>query len=169
LNGNFVLLICYLIYRIVYRLRNTETESTKRPYLLVWVNSLLSTHALTSLINIGLGGRVVVFNAIFNTISDILWQSVLLVEETRVPRENHRLSQVTDKLYHITWYTSPWAGFKLTSLVMIDTDCTVVINPITIRSRQRWAHDKYCVYYCWSFWKHWLLFKTPNEQWCIFL
>jgi hypothetical protein len=102
-----VLLICYLIYRIVYRLRNTETESTKRPYLLVRVNSLLSTLALTSLINFGLGGRVVVFNAIFNTISDILWRSVLLVEETRVPRENHRLSQVTDKLYHITWYTSP--------------------------------------------------------------
>jgi Flp pilus assembly protein TadB len=45
--------------------------------------------------------RVIVFNAIFNNISVILWQSVLLVEETRVPRENHRISQVTDKLYHI--------------------------------------------------------------------
>ena len=30
------------------------------------------------------------FNAIFNNISVILWRSVLLVEETRVPRENHR-------------------------------------------------------------------------------
>jgi hypothetical protein len=30
-----------------------------------------------------------VFNAIFNNISVILWQSVLLVEETRVPGENH--------------------------------------------------------------------------------
>jgi hypothetical protein len=36
------------------------------------------------------------------------------------------LSQVTDKLYHIMFikYTSPWSGFALTTLVMIDTDCT---------------------------------------------
>ena len=33
--------------------------------------------------------RVMVFNATFNNISVILWWSVLLVEETRVPRENH--------------------------------------------------------------------------------
>jgi hypothetical protein len=31
-----------------------------------------------------------VFNAIFNNISVISWRSVLLVEETRVPGENHR-------------------------------------------------------------------------------
>jgi hypothetical protein len=37
-----------------------------------------------------LGIRVIVFNAIFNNISVILWLSVLLVEETGVPRENHR-------------------------------------------------------------------------------
>jgi hypothetical protein len=30
-----------------------------------------------------------VFNAIFNNISVISWQSVLLVEETGVPGENH--------------------------------------------------------------------------------
>jgi TRAP-type C4-dicarboxylate transport system permease small subunit len=30
------------------------------------------------------------FNATFNTISVILWQSVILVEETRGPGENHR-------------------------------------------------------------------------------
>ena len=33
---------------------------------------------------------VIVFNATFNNISDISWWSVLLVEETGVPRENHR-------------------------------------------------------------------------------
>ena len=32
---------------------------------------------------------VMVFNATFNNISVILWRSVLLVEETGVPRENH--------------------------------------------------------------------------------
>jgi len=31
-----------------------------------------------------------VFNATFNNISDILWRSVLLVEETGVPGENHQ-------------------------------------------------------------------------------
>jgi hypothetical protein len=31
-----------------------------------------------------------VFNATFNNISVILWRSVLLMEETEVPGENHR-------------------------------------------------------------------------------
>jgi hypothetical protein len=34
--------------------------------------------------------RVVVFNATYMYISVILWWSILLVEETGVPRENHR-------------------------------------------------------------------------------
>jgi hypothetical protein len=42
-----------------------------------------------------------VFNATFNNISVISWQSVLLVEETGIPGENHDLSQVTDKLCNI--------------------------------------------------------------------
>jgi hypothetical protein len=33
---------------------------------------------------------IVVFNTTFNNISVILWQPVLLVEETGVPGENHR-------------------------------------------------------------------------------
>ena len=33
---------------------------------------------------------VMVFNATFNNISVILWQSMLLVNETGVPGENHR-------------------------------------------------------------------------------
>jgi len=44
-----------------------------------------------------------VFNITFNNISVILWLSVLLVEETGVPGENHRPAQVTDKLYHIMY------------------------------------------------------------------
>ena len=46
-----------------------------------------------------------VFNATFNIISAISWQSVLLVEEKGVPGENHRpVVEVTDKLYHIMLY-----------------------------------------------------------------
>jgi len=43
-----------------------------------------------------------VFNATFKNISVISWRSVLLVEETGVAGENHDLSQVTYKLYHLT-------------------------------------------------------------------
>jgi hypothetical protein len=39
---------------------------------------------------IGVDRRLMVLNATFNNIAVILWQSVLLVEETRDPRENHR-------------------------------------------------------------------------------
>jgi len=34
--------------------------------------------------------KVMVFKANFNNISAISWQSTLFVEETGVPRENHR-------------------------------------------------------------------------------
>jgi len=42
---------------------------------------------------------VMVFNATFNNISVTSWRSVLLVEESGVPGENHR--PVTDKHDHI--------------------------------------------------------------------
>jgi len=52
----------------------------------------------------GLGVRVMVFNATFNSISVISWWSVLCVEETGVARENHRPVARHDKLYHIMLY-----------------------------------------------------------------
>jgi hypothetical protein len=65
-----------------------------------------------------------VINATFNNISVISRHSVLLVEETGVPWENHR--PAASQTNFITWccieYTSPWAGFKLTILVVIGTD-----------------------------------------------
>jgi hypothetical protein len=39
-----------------------------------------------------------VINATFNNISVISWWSVLLVEKTRGPGENHQRLQFTDKL-----------------------------------------------------------------------
>ena len=58
-----------------------------------------------------------VFNATFNNVSVLSWRSVLLVEKTT------DLSQVTDKLYYIMLYTSPWSRFELTTPVVIGTGC----------------------------------------------
>ena len=46
--------------------------------------------------------KLMVFNATFNNISAILWWSVLLMEEIRVPRENHRsVANFITKLYRV--------------------------------------------------------------------
>ena len=61
-----------------------------------------------------------VFNATLNNISVISWRSVLLVEETGVPGENYRPVASYIMLYRVHLV---WAGFELTALVLIGTDC----------------------------------------------
>ena len=63
--------------------------------------------------------RVMVFNATFNNSSVISWQSVLLVGKPEYPEKT------SDKFHHILLYRVhlAWVGFKLTTLVVIGTDC----------------------------------------------
>ena len=70
------------------RLTNWQRSPTFGFYLMFSLHRV--QHRQVSLyLNLNNGIRVMVFNATFNNISGILWQSVLLVEETRVPWENH--------------------------------------------------------------------------------
>ena len=68
-----------------------------------------------------------VFNATFNNISVISWQSVLLVEKTRVPKEKHWpvASHWQTLSHNIVSSTSRLSGFKLTTSVVIGSDCIV--------------------------------------------
>ena len=64
-----------------------------------------------------------VFNATFNNISVLSWRSVLLMEETGVLRENHTCRKSLTS--HILLYRvhSTWVIFKLTTLVVISSNC----------------------------------------------
>ena len=96
------------------------------PWTISYIYSILSNyHNYQG--NMVYGVSVMVSIARFNNISDIRWRSVLLVEETGVPEENHR--PVTDKLYHILSRVHiAINGIRITTLVFIGTDCICIVR-----------------------------------------
>lgn len=93
-------------------------------------------------------------------ISVISWWFVLLVEETKVPKEYHWHAKSHWKIYLIMLYIehlSPWAGFDFKTLVVKATDCTVSIkfNYDTIMTLMTPTKYKY-------------VWKTPIKNVCNF-
>ena len=63
-----------------------------------------------------------VFNATFNNISVTSWRSALFVEETGIPRENHRLVAILKHWNYIFWQHSK------NSLILLDVSYILKIR-----------------------------------------
>ena len=104
--------VCYFLTNLINDPSSLKLQSQ-------WSKSNLNMMNIyeESTINFWIWGIYVclmVFNATFNSISAISWRSVLLMEETGEPGENHR-----PVASH--WQTYSW--FELTTSVVICTDC----------------------------------------------
>ena len=60
------------------------------PHVMFDVISVLSKNIIQKKSNFNYSVRFTVFNTIFNNISVISWRLVLLIEKTRILKDNHR-------------------------------------------------------------------------------
>ena len=90
--------------------------------------------------------RIIVFDATLNNISAISWPSVLLVEETGVPGENHRpVASHWQTLSHNV-VSSAHSGWNWTN--HIDSIVNASFKQVNVRGRLKFTLSKqlYCIY-----------------------
>jgi len=88
-----------------------------------------------------------VFNATFNNISVISWWSVLLVEETRVPGENHRpAASYWQTLSHNIVPSTPRLGEIRTHYVSGDIHWFLKEGGVCSNHRDVLLHNKKTIY-----------------------
>ena len=92
---NVLLIRCHPSYSNTFSMQKGWLYNRVLLYLIFWVrkaptNIINRSLKAWSWVGVCIGGWVMVFNTTFNNISVISWLSVLLVEETGVPEENHR-------------------------------------------------------------------------------
>ena len=108
-----------------------------------------------------------VFNTTFNNISVMSWPSVLLVEETRVPGDNHwPVASHWQTLSHNVVMSTPWARLESTALVVIGTDSTGswISNYHTIMTMTPPPNNLYADMICHLS----TLFMSENPLWQVF-
>jgi hypothetical protein len=126
----------------------------------------------------------VVFNTTFNNISIISWQSLLLMEETRVPGENHRpvASHWQIMLYRVHLVVNGIMAtqilFSMASLLSFHKPSLYIYYPkhyyahtgISCSFCVQWVKVRSHCLFCWYWWNCWLsLFKrslhniTPKQ------
>jgi len=82
----FYVVSCSLLYSYFYL--NLWSIYVMCTFILTWTNKMKYYRPYNSVLKYT-RVMVIVFNATFNNISVILWRSILLMEETGVPGENH--------------------------------------------------------------------------------
>ena len=123
-----------------------------RPYIVVvchrmFENYDVGLYRFHCIIN---GNRIwlvwfMVLNVTFNNISVISWWSILLMEETGVPRESHQpVASHWQTVSHNVVLNTPCNqfGFELTTLVALITQ--VIVKPTNIWSRSCRPHCRIC-------------------------